>query len=79
MLFRSTLLYKAWSFDVTKLERRVHIWQGTADTFVPEPINRIIAERMPGAVYHEIADAGHFIALGEAEAIFSLVASDLTI
>lgn len=71
------LLYEAWPFDVTRIERPVHIWQGSADTFVPEPINRIVAERTPGAVYHEIADAGHFIAVGEDKDIFRLAAVDL--
>lgn len=73
----AALQYEAWPFDVAQIERPVHIWQGTADAIVPEPINRVVAERMPGAVYHEIPDGGHFIVVGEAEAILKLAALDL--
>ncbi|WP_348234510.1 hypothetical protein, partial [Salmonella enterica] len=44
----SELLYRAWAFDVTRIERRVHIWQGLGDTLVAPFINLAIADRMPG-------------------------------
>ena len=31
------LLYRRWAFDVTKIERRVHMWQGLDDRLVPAP------------------------------------------
>lgn len=71
------LLYRTWAFDVTKIERPVHVWQGSADNLVPLPINRTIADRMPGAVWHEVAGAGHFVAVGSADAILEVAAAEL--
>lgn len=71
------LLYRSWAFDVTKIERRVHIWQGLADNLVPPPINKTIAERMPGAVWHPVEGAGHFVAVGAADEIFAIAAEEV--
>lgn len=71
------LLYRSWAFDVTKIDRPVHIWQGTGDTFVPPPINRTIAERMPGAVWRQVEGAGHFVAVGAQDDILAIAAEDL--
>jgi len=73
----SVLLYRSWQFDVTKIERRVHIWQGTDDRLVPLPINKQVADRTPGAVWHEVEGAGHFVAVGEADRIFAIAADEL--
>lgn len=74
----SELLYRAWAFDVTKIERRVHFWQGLADALVAPSINLTIADRMPGAVWHSIEDAGHFIAVGAANEILAVAADELS-
>ena len=71
------LLYRSWAFDVTKIERRVHIWQGTDDLLVPPPINRTIADRMPGAVWHQVEGAGHFVAVGAQDEILAIAAEEL--
>lgn len=73
----SEMLYRAWAFDVTTIERSVHIWQGTDDRLVPPPINREVAERTPGAVFHEVPGAGHFVAIGAGDEIFSIAAAEL--
>lgn len=73
----SELLYRNWEFDVTRIERRLHMWQGTDDQLVPAAINKTVAERMPGAVWHAVADAGHFVAVGAADAIFAIAAEEL--
>jgi pimeloyl-ACP methyl ester carboxylesterase len=70
-------LYEQWAFAVTAIQRPVHLWQGTADTFVPEAVNKPIGERMPGAVWHEVPDGGHFIAVSHADAILRIAARDL--
>jgi pimeloyl-ACP methyl ester carboxylesterase len=75
----SELLYHQWAFDVTKIERPVHMWQGTDDQLVPYPINKKIADRMPGAKWHEVEGGGHFIAVGEADKIFAIAAEELTV
>lgn len=73
----ATLLYEAWPFDMTRVERPVHFWQGSADTLVPETINHTVAEKTPGAIWHPISGGGHFIALSHADEILALAASDL--
>lgn len=73
----SELLYRRWAFDVTTVERRVHMWQGTDDRLVPASINRQVAERMPGAVWHPVDGAGHFVAVGSADELFGIAAQEL--
>lgn len=72
------LLYRNWSFDVATIARPVHLWQGTDDQLVPPAINRAVADRMPGSVWHSVEGAGHFVAVGAAEAIFAVAADELT-
>jgi pimeloyl-ACP methyl ester carboxylesterase len=57
------LLYRSWAFDVRKIERRVHMWQGMDDRLVHASINKTAAGRMPGAVWHPVEGAGHFVAV----------------
>lgn len=71
------LLYRSWAFDVTKIERPVHMWQGLDDRLVPDPINRTVADRMPAAVWHPVESAGHFVAVGEGDEIFRITAEEL--
>jgi pimeloyl-ACP methyl ester carboxylesterase len=73
----SELLYRAWVFDVSKIERRVHMWQGLGDTLVAPFINKTIADRMPGAVWHPVEAAGHFVAVGAADEILAIAAAEL--
>lgn len=73
----SQVLYRAWSFDVATIERRVHMWQGLTDTLVPPPINKQVAERMPGAVWHPVEGAGHFVAVGAADDVLAIAADEL--
>jgi pimeloyl-ACP methyl ester carboxylesterase len=71
------LLYRSWAFDVTKIERPVHMWQGLADRLVPDHINKTVADRMPGAVWHPVEGAGHFVAVGAGDDIFRITAEEL--
>lgn len=70
-------LYRSWAFDVTKIERRVHMWQGTNDSLVPAVINKQVADRMPGAVWHPVEGAGHFVAVGSGDELFAIAAEEL--
>jgi pimeloyl-ACP methyl ester carboxylesterase len=70
-------LYRKWAFDVTTIERPVHMWQGLDDGLVPDPINKEVADRMPGAIWHPVAGAGHFVSIGAGDDIFAIVAQDL--
>lgn len=71
------LLYRQWAFDVSRIERPVHIWQGMADTLMPPPINKEVADRMPGSVWHPVDRAGHFVAIGSADDILAIAAQEL--
>jgi pimeloyl-ACP methyl ester carboxylesterase len=71
------LLYRRWAFDVSAIARPVHIWQGLDDKLVPDPINNAVADAMPGAVWHPVDGAGHFVAVGQADEIFRITAEEL--
>lgn len=71
------LLYHRWTFDVTAVDRPMHVWQGDDDRLVPEYVNRTIADRMPNAVWHGVDGGGHFIAIGAADEILAVAAGDL--
>jgi pimeloyl-ACP methyl ester carboxylesterase len=71
------LLYRKWAFDVTTIERPVHMWQGTDDRLVAAAINKTVADRMPGAVWHPVEEAGHFVAVGSADDVFAIAAGEL--
>lgn len=73
----SEVLYRRWAFDVSAIERRVHMWQGTDDRLVSGSINRTVADRMPGAVWHPVAGAGHFVAVGSGDDVFAVAAEEL--
>lgn len=73
----SELLYRRWAFDVATIERTVHIWQGTDDRLVAASINRTVADRMPGTVWHAVEGAGHFVAVGAGDDIFAIAAKEL--
>ncbi len=71
------LLYRRWAFDVKQIERPVHMWQGLDDRLVPDPINKAVADAMPGAVWHPVEGAGHFVAVGAGNEIFAIAAKEL--
>ena len=73
----SELLYRRWAFDVATIERPVHMWQGTDDRLVAAAINKTVADKMPGAVWHEVEGAGHFVAIGSADEVFAIAAAEL--
>lgn len=73
----SQLLYRRWTFDVSAIKRPVHMWQGTDDRLVAAAINRTVADRMPGAVWHSVDGAGHFVAVGSGDDIFAIAATEL--
>ncbi len=73
----SLALYHRWDFDVGNVARTVHFWQGSEDRFVPPVINRLVAERMPGAVWHEVPGAGHLVALGSADHWLQIAAREI--
>jgi len=73
----SELLYRRWAFDVATIQRPVHMWQGTDDHLVAASINRTVADRMPGAVWHSVEGAGHFVAVASADDVFAVAGKEL--
>jgi pimeloyl-ACP methyl ester carboxylesterase len=71
------LLYAAWPFQLAAIHRPVHLWQGTADTLVPYAVNKPVAEALPQCIWHEVPDAGHFVAISHARPILEHAAEDL--
>jgi pimeloyl-ACP methyl ester carboxylesterase len=71
------LLYRRWAFDVSAIERRVHLWQGLDDRLVPDPVNKAVADAMPGAIWHPVDGAGHFVAVGKGDDILAIAAAEL--
>jgi len=71
------LLYRRWAFDVSAITRPVHMWQGLDDKLVPDPINKAVADAMPGAVWHPVEGAGHFVAVGAGDDILAIAAGEL--
>jgi pimeloyl-ACP methyl ester carboxylesterase len=71
------LIYHRWPFDVTKIERPVHMWQGTDDHLVPYPINEEVSARMPGAVWHPVEGEDHFMPIPQSANIFAVAAREL--
>ncbi|KUH92800.1 alpha/beta hydrolase [Mycobacterium sp. IS-3022] len=71
------LLYRRWDFDVSRITRPVHLWQGLDDRLVPDPINKAVSDAMPGSVWHPVDGAGHFVAIGAGDDIFAIAAQEL--
>ena len=71
------LLYRRWAFDVKMIKRPVHLWQGLDDRLVPDPVNKAVADAMRGTVWHPVEGAGHFLAVGSADDILSVTATEL--
>ncbi len=47
------------------------------DRLVPDPINKAVAGAMPGAVWHPVAEAAHFVAVGVGDEILAIAAEEL--
>jgi pimeloyl-ACP methyl ester carboxylesterase len=47
------------------------------DKLVSDPINKAVAAAMPGAVWHPVEGAGHFVAIGSGDDIFAIAAKEL--
>jgi pimeloyl-ACP methyl ester carboxylesterase len=71
------LLYRHCVFDVAGIERPVLLWQGLDDRLALHPIDKAVADAVPGSVWHPADGAGHFLAVGESADIFAVVAQDL--
>lgn len=53
------LTLKPWSFDLTKINFPISIWQGGQDKQAPVMHAKIYADSIPNAKYHFLKDEGH--------------------
>jgi len=66
-----------WGFQREDIPTPVHVFQGTADTVVPEAWGRTLAARIPGAVLTLYPGEGHFISLTRRKEVLEWLASTL--
>ena len=64
-----------WGFAPEDLSATIRIFQGTADTLVPEAWGRMLAGRIPGAALTLYPGEGHFIALTRRDEVLRWLAS----
>jgi pimeloyl-ACP methyl ester carboxylesterase len=55
------LFARDWGFSLEDITVPVHVWQGDVDRNVPAAHGRIQADRIPGAVLHEVPGEGHLL------------------
>lgn len=63
-----------WGFAPEDLSATITVYQGTADTLVPEAWGRTLADRIPGASLVLYPGEGHFIALTRREEVLRWLA-----
>ncbi len=56
------VMVQPWGFRPDDVGMPVDVWQGTADTLVPERWGRELAASLPAATLHLVPGAGHFVA-----------------
>jgi pimeloyl-ACP methyl ester carboxylesterase len=68
------LFARDWGFRLQDIAVPVHLWHGDADRNVPIGHARLLAERIPGAVFHECPGEGHLLYVVHLEEILRTVA-----
>ena len=63
-----------WGFAPEDVRVPVRVFQGTADTMVPEKWGRMLAERIPGAQLTLYPGESHFIALTRRDEVLAWLA-----
>jgi pimeloyl-ACP methyl ester carboxylesterase len=64
---------RPWPFDLSTISAPVELWHGTADDAAPIAVARQLANSMPTATLHELADEGHFVFLTHADEMCSSI------
>ena len=67
----------SWKFEPEDIATPVHVFQGTADTVVPEAWGRTLAARIPGALLTLYPGEGHLIALTRRREVLEWLAHTL--
>jgi pimeloyl-ACP methyl ester carboxylesterase len=62
-----------WGFSLADISIPVHVWQGDVDRNVPPAHGRRLADRIPGAVLHEIPGEGHLLFVDHMPDILSAI------
>lgn len=64
-----------WGFRLEDMVVPAHIWHGDADKNVLLTHGRLLAERIPGSVFHQCEGEGHLLMVDHLEEILRTVAS----
>jgi pimeloyl-ACP methyl ester carboxylesterase len=64
-----------WDFRLEDISVPVHVWQGDVDRNVPAAHGRRQADRIPGAVLHEMPGEGHMLFVDHMEDILGEIAA----
>lgn len=62
-----------WGFRLEDISLPVHLWQGDVDRNVPFVHGKLMAERIPGAQFHECPGEGHLLVVPHLEEILRTV------
>jgi pimeloyl-ACP methyl ester carboxylesterase len=62
-----------WGFRLEDISVPVHLWQGDVDRNVPFAHGKLMAERIPGADFHECPGEGHLLVVNHLEEILRTV------
>jgi pimeloyl-ACP methyl ester carboxylesterase len=57
------LFGRPWGFSLSEIEPEVHLWQGEADTLVPQPMGRYQAEQIPHCHATFLPGEGHLLVI----------------
>jgi pimeloyl-ACP methyl ester carboxylesterase len=67
------LFGRAWGFRLEDISVPAHVWHGDADKSVPFAHGKAMAERIPGAQFHECPGEGHLLMVTHFEEILRTV------
>ena len=62
-----TVTARPWGFDPADVQTPTHLWHGEADTLVPVPMGRYMADVLPNVTAHFLPGKGHLLDHGEGQ------------
>lgn len=69
--------FERWEFDPREVDVPVHLWQGTADTFVARNSSTSLVNMLQNAVLHKVTSRGHFFYFRLMDEVFAVANKQL--
>lgn len=69
------LMGRPWGFDLTHIQKPIHLWHGTNDRNIPMTMGRYLAKTLPRCTAHFLDDEGHYSVFRHAESILQKLMS----